>query len=507
MNTKKPVILCVDDEPCNLALLEALLVPRGYEVLKSENGREALARISEQKIDLVLLDVMMPELDGFEVCRKIKDNDRYRSIPVVMITAMTAKEDRVRAIEAGAEDFISKPIDSSEVLARIRMLLKIKELNDRLSSAYGTITSMVRFGETMAMSFDPLLFDFLPKLDDIIRYILRGRLEQTDKPEIVIVGFVDENAAWQWYQFDSVLRELHRTWLRSEPMKYLNIPLSDNTRIFYSNEEDLERSGYGAFIKFLKSRSIKVTSLVCFMSSRFSIFGLNYGKIVSGFDAEVINSIVMQSLFMKSLAGQVRETEHAFDYLVYSLARAAEANDEDTGNHILRVGEYCALIAGELALPDKFTAILRIQATLHDVGKIHVDPRILKKPEKLDPSEYDEIKKHTLYGAKILGDHVRLTLAKKAALSHHERWDGSGYPYGLKGDQIPLEGRILNIADQYDALRNMRVYKPGFDHHTTCRILTEGDGRTMPNHFDPQVLDAFRNTKGKFEEIYKRING
>jgi len=507
MNKKKSVILCVDDEPGNLTLLEAMLVPRGYEVVKSENGQDALARISEQKIDLVLLDVMMPGMDGFEVCRKIKDNEQYRAIPVVMITAMTAKDDRVRAIEAGAEDFISKPVDSSEVLARVRMLLKIKDLNDRLSSSYGTITNMVRFGETMAMSFDPLRFDFLPRLDDIVRHILRGRLEQTDKPEVVVVGFVDENAKWQWYQFDSEIRELHRTWLRFEPIKYLNIPSNDNAQIFYYNEEDIASSEYELFIEFLKSRSIRVSNMVCFMSGMFCIFGLNYGKLISRFDAEVMNSLVMQSLFLKSLAGQVRETEHAFDYLVYSLARAAEANDEDTGNHILRVGEYCAVIARQLTMPDKFVGILRIQATLHDVGKIHVDPRILKKPGKLDPPEFDEIKKHTLYGAKILGDHVRLTLAKNAALSHHERWDGSGYPNGVQGDQIPLEGRILNIADQYDALRNRRVYKPGFDHDTTRRILTEGDGRTMPLHFDPQILRAFRETASQFGEIYEKLKG
>jgi len=136
---------------------------------------------------------------------------------------------------------------------------------------------------------------------------------------------------------------------------------------------------------------------------------------------------------------------------------------------------------------------------LHDVGKIHVHPDILKKAGKLTPEEYETMKNHTISGAKILGDHVRLAPAKKLVLSHHERWDGSGYPYGLKGDQIPLEGRIMNIADQYDALRNARVYKPIIDHNKTCSIITEGDGRTQPDHFDPQVLNAFRNTVSQFE--------
>jgi HD-GYP domain-containing protein (c-di-GMP phosphodiesterase class II) len=243
------------------------------------------------------------------------------------------------------------------------------------------------------------------------------------------------------------------------------------------------------------------------MEHSFSIFALNYDKIVSRYDAEVLNSIAMQSLFMKSLATQVKETEHAFDYLVRALARASEANDEDTGNHILRVGEYCAVIAKELGMSETFINGIRVQAPLHDVGKIHVHPDILKKAEKLTPEEYETMKNHTISGAKILGDHVRLTLAKKLVLSHHERWDGSGYPYGLKEEQIPLEGRIMNIADQYDALRNARVYKPTIDHDTTCSIIAEGDGRTQPCHFDPQVLHAFKNTASQFENIYEKMSG
>ena len=115
------------------------------------------------------------------------------------------------------------------------------------------------------------------------------------------------------------------------------------------------------------------------------------------------------------------------------------------------------------------------------------------------------MKNHTLYGAKILGDHPMLKMSKVIALTHHEKIDGSGYPYGLSGDQIPLEGRIMPVADIYDALRNARVYKPAFDHEKSYKIMTEGDGRTLPSHFDPAVLDAFKACAPRFMEIYEKL--
>ena len=216
----------------------------------------------------------------------------------------------------------------------------------------------------------------------------------------------------------------------------------------------------------------------------------------------MLNAIVAQSLFIKSLSEQIRETEDAFSYTVLSLARAAEVNDDDTGNHILRVGDYCALLARQMGISEEFISLIRQQSILHDVGKIHLAPDILKKPGALTAEELALVKLHPVHGAKIVGDHARLTLAKSIAISHHERYDGSGYPYGLSGEEIPLAGRILNLADQYDALRNVRCYKPALDHDKAFHIITAGDGRTMPHHFDPRVLNAFREIHGRFAEVF-----
>ncbi|MDO8445089.1 MAG: response regulator [Deltaproteobacteria bacterium] len=499
----KPVILVVDDQPQNIELLEAHLVPQGHEILKAADGEEALKTIAENSVDLVLLDVMMPKIDGFEVCRRIKGDERLRNIPVVLITALSAKEDRIKGIEAGAEDFISKPIDKGEVLARVKMLLKMKTLNDRLNHAYEEINNMTNFGEASILSFDPLNFVFLPKVDNIVNQIIRKAADAFDKPQLVIVGVPDEHHAWQWYQYEYMFNELKRTLLAIDFRQGLDNAGNLRTVQFY-NESGHNQPEIQAIVKSLAALSIPVSNLASYISDSLCIFAVNYDRDVTPYDASVLNSFVMQSLFMKSLSDQIRETESAFEYTVYALARASDINDEDTGNHILRVGDYCAVIAEGLGMPAEFVEAMRVQATLHDVGKIHIHPDILKKPEKLTPEEWVEMKKHTVYGATIIGNHQRLITANKIASSHHERWDGSGYPQGLKGEQIFVEGRILSIADQYDALRNKRSYKPAFDHATTYKIIAEGDGRTLPAHFDPEVLRMFVKLHGRFEEVYER---
>jgi putative two-component system response regulator len=318
-------ILCVDDEDFTLDLLETLLVPNGYEVLTALDGKNALDTLSKTNIDLVLLDVNMPQMTGHEVCKAIRADADLKTTPVIMITSLDSRENKLKGMEAGADEFLSKPIDQTELLLRIRNILSSREYED------------------------------------------------------------------------------------------------------------------------------------------------------------------------------------AFTYLIRSLARAAEANDIDTGNHILRVGEYSALIARELGLPPKFVENIRLQATLHDVGKVHVPGHILRKEGRLDAAEMEEMKKHTTFGAMIIGDHPHLEFGKRIALCHHEKWDGTGYPAGLKGEDIPLEARIVAIADCYDALRNSRVYKPCYDHAGAMKVLTEGDDRLKPEHFDPKIFDIFKRIAPTFEQLYEKM--
>jgi putative two-component system response regulator len=334
----KSVVLVVDDLPQNVRLLEAYLIPQGYEIVRAANGKEALAKLAESPIDLILLDVMMPDIDGFEVTRRVRQNDKYRLLPIILVTALGETKDRVKGIEAGCDDFISKPVDRTELLARIKSLLKVKAYNDLMGN--------------------------------------------------------------------------YRKELESEVNK---------------RTEELKQA----------SDRLKTASL---------------------------------------------DT-------IYRLSIASDYKDGDTGAHIKRMSRYCAAVARRMGLDEKTISDILYAAPMHDLGKIGIPDKILSKPGKLDPVERDIMKLHTVIGAKILSDSDAelLKLGGIIALSHHEKWDGSGYPNGLKGKAIPIEGRIAAIADVFDALTSRRPYKEPFSEEKSLVIIR----RWRESYFDPDVVDTF----------------
>ncbi|PCJ61311.1 MAG: hypothetical protein COA79_06940 [Planctomycetota bacterium] len=220
------------------------------------------------------------------------------------------------------------------------------------------------------------------------------------------------------------------------------------------------------------------------------------------FDMNELNAkIEVYSKLRKS-----EEIEEAFDYTISALARASQASDGETGAHIARVNEYSFLIARLLKMDDEYCKDIKRFAQMHDIGKVNVHPDILQKKGRLSEEEFHAIQAHPGYGAMIIGSHFSLNMAKEIALSHHEKWDGSGYPNGLKKDDIPLSGRIVALADVYDALRSERAYKPSFSHETTIDIIINGDDRIHPEKsFDPKLLNLFKENHNTFEDIYEKL--
>ncbi|NML24372.1 response regulator [Zoogloea dura] len=362
----RPVVLVIDDSPQNLLLIDELLSGE-YRVKVAANGNRGLTIARQTPApDLILLDVRMPDPDGFEVCRQLKADHATGDIPIIFLTALNDPADEAQGLVLGAVDYITKPVSPPILSARVRNHLRLKEVANFLR---------------------------------------------------------DRNA-------------------------FLEAEVQRRT------EESRRRA---------------------------------------------------------------EEARVAQETIMISLASIAEARDNETGNHILRTQHYVRALAEQLRTHPRFAAQLNDEmidllfkaAPLHDIGKVGIPDRILMKPGRLTDEEMTIMKTHTTIGHDAIertmmrvGERVPvLEVAKEIALSHQEKWDGSGYPLGLAGDAIPLSGRLMAVADVYDALISRRVYKDPIPVPETIEIMIRG----RDSHFDPDILDAFLDLRGRFLEIQERF--
>ena len=249
-------------------------------------------------------------------------------------------------------------------------------------------------------------------------------------------------------------------------------------------------------------QSPEIDNVACFAVEDVMLVAFNFGNTISQMDLNILKALTTKVDMMSDIRDQMSNLEESFIYTMNALARAAEGKDDVTGHHIKRVNLFSKVIAEYLDKDEDFISQIEVAAQMHDVGKILVADAILNKPGRLTDEEFDTIKSHTVFGERVIGESEHLKMAARIARSHHEKYDGTGYPDGLAGERIPEEARIVALADVYDALRSPRSYKPGFTHEEAYKIIVEGDGRVEPTHFDPKVLKSFVENHRTFRQIY-----
>jgi diguanylate cyclase (GGDEF)-like protein len=507
-----PCVLIVEDNRANRMVYRGCLQKEGYRIVETENGEEALNAVPKCRPDLILMDVMMPVMDGIECTRRLKADPDWQDIPIVIVSARDDAESVLAGFEAGAEEYVTKPVRSNELTARVRSMVRLSTERRALVRSYELRAEQIRF-LTVLVDFcrtvgtAATLNEILDCLIQTVAEVTCSRrvsvmLPDADRTELRVVrsiGIDEETAQKEKFRVgEGIAAQVFAT--------------CEAVMMNTANDQAAGLPGAASGLHLivpLLAAPIGTPSQVLGVlnvsdrvgQGRFDLRELEYVELVAGIAASAMRTI------------RNREArDDARGLVISALARLAEHRDSDTGRHVERVTQYSCILAEALrsrgkfprTIDESFVRDLARAVPLHDIGKVAIPDRILLKPGSLTLDEMAVMRKHVDIGVETLRPLIKqvpdadsLRMALDVIRGHHEWYDGAGYPQGLKGEAIPLSARIVAVADVFDALTRDRVYKRAMPFESARTLILESSG----TQFDPAVVEAFEESSGRFQEL------
>ncbi|MHC5112310.1 MAG: HD domain-containing phosphohydrolase [Planctomycetota bacterium] len=509
-------ILVVEDEADLRFLLTVHLRAEGFDVLEAEDGLAAIAMATESKPDLVIMDVGLPQMDGIAATASLKNDEQTSGIPIIMLTARSATADVVRGLEAGAQEYLSKPFDMTELVARVRSVFNLTSAHRDLDELNQSLEAQVDL-KTKRLQ---VLYDFMRVLN-----------RATDREAIAksIIESVEEltNAR----RISVLLRDRSGQQLICERAVGIDPDIVDQINIkppegiagqVFTRRKMLsavaitgdQKSSLNQVSEPFLSTPLMSTS----MQSDNAVFGVlnitdkDDGATFTEEEIECIRSIADAAAIALNNVERREWQEESVTILLRTLGHLAEYRDEETTRHLERVS-IMARVLSEAILADspyssqmstEFVEMIVQAAPMHDIGKVGIPDEILTKPGKLTDEEFQIMKTHTEIGRRVLSkafdpSHPAplLQMCIDITHCHHERYNGTGYPRRIKGTDIPLAARVISLVDAYDAITSHRRYSKARTHNEAVRIIKEDAG----SHFDPVIVDVFLRIHEKFRAI------
>jgi response regulator RpfG family c-di-GMP phosphodiesterase len=512
-------ILIVDDDRHLCFILRAHLVNAGFECQIGNSGREAIALATTTLPDVIVLDVQLPEMDGFEITRTLRATPETTHIPVILLTGRTGRDDLVLGLDAGAQDYVRKPFDVTELTARVRSMLKLSQAQQRIDELNNRLLNEIHH-KTGRIE---LLYSFVRDLN---------RAASVERIYDLVVETAQKATSCRRVSvmvFDPIQSKLVcRRAIGIDPRVAERVSVDSNAGIagqVYTTGATVVAKTVDAVHeddRQYASDSFMSTPIVStYMVSGEQRMGvLNAtdkpnGEPFTPEEVECLRSIADSAAIALHNEERRSGLTRSIRALLLTVGRLSEYRDEETGLHLERVRDYAKILARHMATKPLFREMvtpmfiqdLHLAAPLHDVGKVGIPDEILNKPGKLTDEEFQIMKTHTTIGRHTLmlameeaGPVPLLQMCADIAYCHHEHFDGSGYPRGLRGNDIPLSARIITLVDAYDAMTSQRCYKRAVPHSDAVAAIRDEAGK----HFDANIVEAFLEVCDEFDLVRQR---